>query len=199
MAKLILWATLTFLQGGPELEWYGGDWLMLRIAHASEQRWILLGTPDKPTLAVAAIVDGRLVVYAVDLQLAFRDVPPGPFPGPQPDPNPNPGPSPGPQPVGPFTAAIVEESAERDTLPREVVKAITSQSIRQYVAEKKSQFFLVDKDAETENRTLQEMIQEAVKHPLPRLIVRDSQGRIVVNEAVASESGVLDAIQRVIK
>lgn len=203
MIKIILLAALTLLQGGPQLQWFASDWLMVRIANASEQRWIVVGSGPNQKLILAAIVDGRLVVYAVDVSLSFRDASPGPFPGPEPKPEPEPGPqpdpSPEPQPVGPFTVAIVEESADRDSLPPEIVRAITSQPVRQYISDRKSEFLLLDKDAETQSQTIKELIAEAVRHPLPRLVIRDSRGRIVVNEPLPAEQALLEILKRVLK
>jgi len=191
----------------PVLQWYGTDWLMVRIPNASEQRWLILGSSEKPVVLVTAIVDGRLVVYSLRIDLVFEDVPPGPFPGPQPNPNPNPnphpepqpGPQPQPQPVGPFLVVIVEESDQRDTLPSETVRALTSVAIREYVKQHQSEFLLIDKDATTDNQAIKTVIAEAIKQSLPRLIIRDSEGRIVVNEAVTSEQAAMDAIRRVIR
>lgn len=101
-------------------------------------------TPDGPAVAVYAAGVGRAVVAAwgvadgrpVKLATMLIDANRGPMPPPPgPDP-PGPTPTPAPIPQAGFRVAIIEESADRATLPAKQLAILFSPRVRDYLNEK---------------------------------------------------------------
>lgn len=151
-------------------------------------------TADKPGVYVIVLDDnnsGKLLLHRITVSgdVPPAPVPPGPSPGPTPGPTPTPTPTPA---LSTFSVMIIEETAERSSLPRSQAAAMASLGVRMYFNQKNAVWRMWDDDYTDqqiggESQEIQQLYKRAVA---------DSKGRrpwIVVGSKAGSESVELPA------
>lgn len=150
-------------------------------------------TADKPGVYVVVLDDnnsGALLLHRITVTGDVPPVPPGPSPGPSPGPTPTPTP---PTPaLSTFSVMIVEETADRSSLPRSQAAAMASLGVRMYFTQKNAVWRVWDDDY-----TDQQIGGESPEiQQLYKRAVADSKGKrpwIVLGNKTGSESVELPA------
>lgn len=130
---------------------------------------------------------------------------PDPQPGPQPDPGPGPDPDPDPQPQpGPLHVLVVYESDDLDTMPPEQAAILTSQPVRQYLAEHcatgpggQPAFRFLDDDADVTRLAddWQQVFARARGKPLPWIVIANETATFE-GELPANADALLELLRR---
>lgn len=149
-------------------------------------------TADKPGVYVVVLDDnnsGALLLHRITVTGDVPPIPPGPSPGPSPGPTPTPTPTPA---LSTFSVMIVEETADRSSLPRPQAAAMASLGVRMYFTQKNAVWRIWDDDYTDqqiggESQEVQQLYKRAVS---------ESKGKrpwIVLGNKTGSESVELPA------
>lgn len=192
MVLCVALALLAWPLAAAEFRIIGGNQLVISST-AEQSVWTVARDDGGNPLAVLSWVEsGKLHVQTFPLPF-FGDIEPGP------DPDPDPEPEPGPGPVETMFGVLVEETDDRDTLPPEVVKAIMSEKVRNYMDENGHQFRVVDKDIKDPDgkipADIASFLQRAKGKDLPWLILADQDGSILYEGPVTGEDELIDTLK----
>lgn len=161
---------------------------------------------DKPGVYVIVLLDNNGVSRPAFHRLIVGGQPVPPTPGPTPGPIPDPRP---PEPVPPtpalstFSVMIVEETADRSSLPRSQAAAMASLGVRGYFTQKNAVWRMWDDDytdqqVAGESQEIQQLYKRAVsesKGKRPWIVLGNKTGSESV-ELPADEAGLMELLKK---